>query len=378
MIIILISSCADSPRKNNLDNYTEIGESEKTLRVSALSGFVQDGSNDKKSDWVSDFEKSSKCKVKIQVAKNEDELISNIEKSKTDVVLGRSNVINELIDKDQVSPLNTGLFTSYSLITENLKNKPFNSMNNQVYSLPVSFSFSVLTFNTEKFSSAVDSWEHFFSSKKMSKNSSVDASIYTVASAALYLKVTNEKLGIKNPFALTDAQFDEVINTLKLQKNNGANYLHSNLEIEKSIISNNPKLGNSELAIAYSLKSRNAPYDFTIPKEGTIGWVDSWAISKSTPNPNCAYLWLNHVTSSEINAKYAQFIGAAPANLESCSFTTQTNHCKLFFKTDNTILNRVTFWTNPSKTCLDGRTDVQCVEYDRYKSEWAKIIGEST
>ena len=42
-------------------------------------------------------------------------------------------------------------------------------------------------------------------------------------------------------------------------------------------------------------------------------------IAKDTPNINCAYLWLDHIVSPEVNAAATEYFGEAPSNAKSCA-----------------------------------------------------------
>ena len=53
----------------------KLGEPEGQVSVLAWPGYVEDGSNDPKVDWVSDFEKSSGCQVTVKTFGTSDEAV---------------------------------------------------------------------------------------------------------------------------------------------------------------------------------------------------------------------------------------------------------------------------------------------------------------
>ena len=93
-------------------------------------------------------------------------------------------------------------------------------------------------------------------------------------------------------------------------------------------------------------------------------------IKKDTPNINCAYLWLNHVVSPEVNAQIAEYFGEAPANQKSCALTKNKDHCTVFHAEETDFWSNVYYWTTPVENCVDGRTDVKCVAYDEWVRAW--------
>jgi putative spermidine/putrescine transport system substrate-binding protein len=110
----------------------------------------------------------------------------------------------------------------------------------------------------------------------------------------------------------------------------------------------------------------------TKPEEGTTGWSDTWMIKKGTENINCAYKWLDHVISPEVNAQIAEYFGEAPANEKSCALTAE-GHCDLFHAQEDDYWADVWYWTTPTEDCVDGRTDVKCVGYDEWVRAWSAL-----
>ena len=54
---------------------TKLGKTEGQVNLIAWAGYVEDGSNDPKVDWVSDFEKQTGCQVNSKVAASSDEMV---------------------------------------------------------------------------------------------------------------------------------------------------------------------------------------------------------------------------------------------------------------------------------------------------------------
>ena len=50
------------------------------------------------------------------------------------------------------------------------------------------------------------------------------------------------------------------------------------------------------------LAGDKGPVETTLPKEGSTGWSDTWMISSKAKNPNCMYLWMDHIISPKANA----------------------------------------------------------------------------
>ena len=108
---------------------------------------------------------------------------------------------------------------------------------------------------------------------------------------------------------------------------------------------------------------------------GSTGWSDTWMINSKTKHVNCAYLWLQHITSPEVNIQVAECFGEAPANSKACALSTVAGHCDLYHATDEAYWSKVWYWSTPESTCLDGRTDVKCKGFDDWIKAWTEIKG---
>ena len=99
-----------------------------------------------------------------------------------------------------VAPVNTSLVPNYATITPFLKDKPWNSVNGQMYGIPHGWGANLLMYNIGVVHDAPDSWGAVFddASKYKGKVTAYDSPIY-IADAALYLSKTKPDLGIKDP-----------------------------------------------------------------------------------------------------------------------------------------------------------------------------------
>jgi putative spermidine/putrescine transport system substrate-binding protein len=111
------------------------------------------------------------------------------------------------------------------------------------------------------------------------------------------------------------------------------------------------------------------------PETGSTGWSDTWMINSKTKHVNCAYQWLQYITSPEVNIQVAEYFGEAPANSKACALSTVEGHCDLYHATDEAYWSKVWYWSTPETACLDGRTDVKCKGFDDWIKAWTEIKG---
>ena len=62
------------------------------------------------------------------------------------------------------------------------------------------------------------------------------------------------------------------------------------------------------------MKQDGQPIGFVVPEDGAIGWVDNWAIAKSSENKELAYAFINYMIGKDVQYGWASKGGPSPAN----------------------------------------------------------------
>ena len=208
------------------------------------------------------------------------------------------------------------------------------------------------------------------------KITAYDSPIY-IADAALYLSKTQPALGIKNPYALDQKQFDAAVSLLKEQKANVGEYWSDYLKEQEAFTKASSVVGTTWQVITNGVQADKAspPVKAIIPAEGATAWSDNWEVYSKTKHPNCSYLWMNYITSPKVQAQVAEYFGEAPANLQACDYTTDPNHCATYHADDQAFYNQLSYWTTPTAKCQDGRTERPVQGYKDWTSAWDQIKG---
>ncbi|MEO6143284.1 MAG: ABC transporter substrate-binding protein [Dermatophilaceae bacterium] len=352
----------------------KLGTPEGSVNVLAWPGYVEDGSNDKTVDWVTDFEKSSGCQVNIKTFGTSDEAVQLMRTGEYDAVSASGDATLRLIAAGDVEPMNTALITNYPDIFDALKDKPWNSVKDVVYGIPHGRGANLLMYRTDKVSPAPDSWNVVFDggSKFKGAVTAYDSPIY-IADAALYLMATKPDLGIKDPYALDAKQLAAAVDLLKAQKANVGEYWSDYLKAAQAIKAGSSAVGTTWQVIANIAQADKAPVAVTLPKEGATGWSDTWMVSAKSTKKTCAYLLIDHLVSPKANAQIAEYFGEAPGNRKACAETVAKDHCAIFHADDEAYFSKVRYWNTPIPQCLDGRTDVKCTSYAEWTKAWTSI-----
>ena len=369
--VLTLAACGGSGDSEST-GMDKLGDGEGAVNLVAWAGYVENGTTDPAVDWVSGFEAETGCKVNVKIGNTSDEMVELMQSGEYDAVSASGDATLRLIAGGDVAPVNTDLIPNYADVFDDLKNKLWNSKDGVAYGVPHGRGANVLVYNTEA-GAAPDSITDMFEadSPYAGKISVYDSPIY-IADAALYLMATQPELAITNPYALDQMQFDAAIKVLEAQKAIASQYWSLYTDQQASLEAGSVTLGTSWQVIVNLATANGAKIAATKAKEGATGWSDTWMVSSKAKNPNCAYMWLNHIISPQANAAVAEWFGEAPSNAKSCSLTADPNHCATYYAADTAYWGDVWYWTTPTSECLDGR-DVECVPYTEWVNAWNKV-----
>ncbi|MGR2752263.1 ABC transporter substrate-binding protein [Agromyces arachidis] len=357
------------------DAATELGDTEGQVSILAWPGYVEDGSNDPAVDWVTPFEEETGCEVTSKTYGTSDEAVNLMKTGDYDVVAASGDATLRLIAGGEVAPVNTDLIPNYEGIYDFLKDKEWNSVDGQSYGVPHGYGANLLMYNTEAFPEAPTSWDVVFddAGENSGKVTAYDSPIY-IADAAVYLMTHQPELGIENPYALDEEQFQAAVDLLKEQRQHIGEYWSDYLKEIQAFESGDSVVGTTWQVIQNVLAGSGATTEVVLPEEGATGWSDTWMVGADAANPNCAYAWLDYIASPEANAAATEYFGEAPSNQAACEFRSEGS-CEAFNAGDEEFASKIWYWTTPVAECVDGRTDVECVDYAQWTAAWQEIKG---
>jgi putative spermidine/putrescine transport system substrate-binding protein len=358
-----------------------VGNGEGALTVLAWPGYAENGSTDPAVNWVKPFEDATGCKTTVQVFGTSDEAFSlfTTNPDKFDVISASGDASLRLVRAGFVQAVNTDLVPNYADIFPALKDKPYNTVNGVHYGIPHGRGSNLLMWRTDKVTPAPTSWAEMFDPTKpwAGKVSVYNAPIY-IADAAVVLMKTKPELNIKNPYALDDTQFQAATDLLRAQKPAIGQYWVDYTLQQQAFSKGDAVIGTTWQVITNLLQAETPPVPVKVikPVEGATGWSDTWMINSKTTHLNCAYKWLDYIVSPTVNAQVASWFGEAPGNSKACALTpADKTNCDIFYAADDNFWKDVWYWQTPEATCVDGRTDVQCKDFDAWSKAWTEIKG---
>jgi putative spermidine/putrescine transport system substrate-binding protein len=362
----------------NAEMLKEVGKGEGEVDIVAWAGYIERGETDKAYDWVTDFEKQTGCKVNVKVAGTSDEMVTLMNGGGFDLVTASGDASLRLVAGKKVQEVNTDLIGNWSNVDPRLQNAPWHTVDGKHYGTPYQWGPNVLMYNTEAFKDkAPDSWSVVFEEQTLpdgkSNKGRVQAyrgAIY-IADAALYLMSKKPELGIKDPYELSEDQYNAVLDLLRGQKPLVQRYWHD-ATVQTDDFTNEGVVASGSWPYQVNLLQANKkPIASVIPKEGATGWADTTMMHVDAPHPNCAYMWMQHSLEPKVQGDVAAWFGSVPAVPAACKgnelLTDSGCVTNGFDKFD-----QIKFWKTPIGKC---QTQEACVPYSRWATDYIAIVG---
>ena len=349
--------------------HEELGDYEGSVDIVAWSGFVEPA-------WSDAFTEETGCVVNRRVAGTSDEMVQLMRSGDFDLVSASGDASLRLIAGGDVAPLNLELIPNFGDdIVEGMKGQIYDTINGKSYGVPIGRGANILQYNSEVVTEEPTSWDIAWEADSPYAGEIIayDAPIY-IADAAVYLMAHEPDLGITNPYALDETQLAAAIDLLKQQNGIVSEYWADPAAQITSFIGGNTVAGTSWEVLRKLTEDEK--FKSVLPEEGSTGWSDAWMLSAEADNPNCAYAWMDYTSSPEVNGAIAMNFGMAPANAAFCDLSDEAAaHCDYYNATDEEYFAKVWFWTTPIEQCIDGRTDVQCTNFQQWTDAWLTVKG---
>jgi putative spermidine/putrescine transport system substrate-binding protein len=350
---------------------TSVGKGEGHLNLIAWEGYAQP-------EWVKPFENQTGCQVSTKYAGTSSEMVSlmaNGGGGQYDLVSASGDADLRLIYGGDVRPINIKLIPSWKEFHPFLQAPPFNTIGGRHYGVSYEFGPNVLLYSTKTFPHAPTSWAVLYS-KKFAGRITVPDNPIQIADAALYLSKTSPNLGITDPYELTQPQFNAAVSLLKSE--------HPLIKKYWDLASQEISLFESKTTVVgaawpyqtNTLRAAGASVADTIPSQGATGWADTWMLATHAPHPNCAYKWMQWVTTPKVQAQEAVYFGETPANKLACTIMDklQKGACAAYHaNAPESYFKTIKFWKTPLAQCGNGKSD--CVPFQSWVTAWTQIIG---
>ncbi|HEU5253194.1 MAG TPA: ABC transporter substrate-binding protein [Solirubrobacterales bacterium] len=353
----------------------KVGKGEGEVSLISWAGYVEP-------EWSKPFEQKTGCKVNNKEAGTSDEMVELMKTGQYDGVSASGNATARLVAADLVAPVNVDLVPNYETVFEDLKDQPYNTFDGVHYGIPHGRGANLLMWNSDDVKPAPESWavtmDPKVAAKYKGKISQYDDPM-SIAEAAVYLKTHEPDLGIENPYALDEEQFDAAVQLLEEQQPLVGEYWSEAAKQISGFANEDNVVGTTWQYQYFALKEEGSPVAASpasqgfLPEEGATGWSDTWMLAKDAKHPNCMYEWMDWIIEPKVNAEVAEYFGEAPAQELACKETANKNFCAEYHAEEPQFWERVYYWETPLADC--GTGDGECMDYNDWVKAWTTIKG---
>ena len=350
---------------------TKTGANEGKLTMIAWEGYLD-------AKWVKPFEQQSGCKVQAKYAGSSDEMVTLMRSGgggQYDMVSASGDASLRLIYGGDVAEVDVSKVPGWKQFFRGFQSPAVNTVDGKHYGISLQWGPNTLLYNTAKVKSAPTSWSALYSPKFKGKIT-VPNNPIQIADAALYLSKTQPSLGIKDPYELTKAQLAAAVKLLKDQRPLVKKYWGLASDQIDLFKNGGSTIGASWPYQVNTLRAAKVPVVGVIPKEGATGWLDTWMLSSKAKHPNCAYKWMQYISTPKPQAQQAIYFGETPVNKKACKVMDSISKgaCAQYSgnKTES-YYRSIKFWKTPITDCGNGQKN--CMDLRAWTDAWTKIKG---
>jgi putative spermidine/putrescine transport system substrate-binding protein len=349
----------------------KVGPGEGALTMVVWEGYAQP-------QWVNPFVKATGCKVSAKYAGSSNDMFNLMTSGgggQYDLVSASGDASLRLIYAGAVAETNMSLIPSYKDFYDAFKSPANNTVEGKHYGVSIQFGPNVLLYNTQKIKTKPTSWAAIYDSKYKGQITIPDNPIQ-IADAALYLSKKRPGLGIKDPYELTKAQLAAVVTLLKQQRPLIKKYWGLASDQIDLFKNGGSTIGASWPYQLNTLKAAKVPVAAVNPKEGVTGWLDTYMLSAKAKHPNCAYKWMQWITTPKVQAQQAIYFGETPVNKKACAWMDRLSKgsCAQYSaNAPESYYKSIKFWKTPITDCGDGKKN--CTDLRAWTTAWTQIKG---
>jgi spermidine/putrescine transport system substrate-binding protein len=261
-------------------------------------------------DLIKKFEAETGTKVKVDGYNSNEDLLTKLQAGATgyDIMTPSQHFAKIIIDSGLAEDIDANQLPAFKQVNEKWRGQWWDPTND--YSIPAAFGSAGFTINTDQYMGPVDSWKVFFEpgDELKGKIAMLGAPDEVIGAAQLYLGI---------PYCSEDAvEMKKVLDLLLAQKPAVKVYSSDNIE---------NRIGGGEVAAHFwwdgnSLKTRlndGAKIAYAEPKEGLVGWLDSFMVPKGAKNIDNAKAFINFMSMPEnATIQYNYYAHSSPVELD--------------------------------------------------------------
>lgn len=261
-------------------------------------------------ELVAKFEAETGTKVTVDGFTSNEDALTKLQAGSSgyDLVTPSQHFVKIMADQGLLEDIDAAAMPAYAQVDPRWVGQWWDPAND--YSIPLAYGTAGFSVNRDLYKGPVDSWSVLFEpgADLQGKIAMLASPDEVIGGAQLYLGV---------PFCSEDpAEMKRVYDLLSAQKAHVVAYSSDNIE---------SRLGNGEVAAHFwwdgnSMKLRandGKNIEYAAPKEGLVGWLDSFVVPKGAANVDNAKAFIDFMSAAENATIQYNFYGhSAPVKID--------------------------------------------------------------
>jgi putative spermidine/putrescine transport system substrate-binding protein/spermidine/putrescine transport system substrate-binding protein len=265
-------------------------------------------------EWVAPFEEATGCEVEATYTGSVDEMFARMvgsDGADFDLISIDTSLFGRYHEQGLIVPFDLAKLPNTANLLPAFQTVDEAMIDGDTYGIPIAWGSLGLIYDTEVFPDGVESWDALWDSANAGRVLALDDANNNVTNAAIVL-------GLPDPFNLSDDDFEAVKQKLIDQRQYLISYYAG---FEEGV----NMWESSDAALMFSmgefqavdLKERGYDIVYSIPEEGGIGWLDTWAMSKGVQDTECVHAWVDHFLDPATGATMTELKGYGNTTSES-------------------------------------------------------------
>ncbi|RUU47790.1 extracellular solute-binding protein [Mesorhizobium sp. M6A.T.Ca.TU.002.02.2.1] len=261
-------------------------------------------------EMVAKFEKETGIKVTVDAFSSNEDLLTKLQAGSSgyDIVTPSQHFVKIMIDSGLLEDIGASSMAAYQQVLPEWQKPWWDPTGN--HSIPLAFGNAGYTVNRDVYKGPVDSWKTYFEPP-----AELQGKIASLAQPDEVVSAAQNYLGIK--YCSEDPQeMKRVLDLLQAQKPYVAAYSSDNIE---------NRIGGGEVGAHFwwdgnTMRVRRndkANVEYAMPKEGLVGWLDSYVVPKGAANIDNAKKFIDFMAEIDnATAEYNYYGHSSPVKID--------------------------------------------------------------
>lgn len=229
-----------------------------------------------------------------------------------DLICTSDYMIEKLLSNDMLSTLNKNYIPNYKYMNEEILNKSKNFDPSLEYTMPYAYGTLGILYNSKYISEEeASSWNILWNEKYKNEILMMD-SVRDIMAVAL--KRNGYSLNTSNEKELSKAEEDLITQKKLVQA-------YTVDQTKDKMIGEEAKVAVLYSGEAIFVNDYNDNLQYSVPKEGSNIWIDSWVTLKNSTKKDLAYKFLNFLARPDISTLNYDYLTYSTPNMEAIKLT---------------------------------------------------------